>query len=61
MLTDVSAFFNISKCCPFCAGIAVGFVKNALYSLMRGLQAAFAPGYFLQKGVRILRNEVFCF
>gem|GEM_PF-6444460 len=51
VLTDVSAFFNISKCCPFCTGIAVGFVKNAIYSLMKGLQAAYiALEYFSKRG-----------
>jgi len=51
VLTDVSAFFNISKCCPFCTGIAVRFVKNALCSLMRSLQAAYiALEYFSKRG-----------
>jgi|LSQX01.1.fsa_nt_gb hypothetical protein len=32
VLTNVSAFFNTSKCCPFCAGITVRFVQVMLYA-----------------------------
>jgi hypothetical protein len=62
VLTNVSAFFNISKYCPFYAGIAVRFTKECSMQPDEQLTGCiYCSGILPVKGVRILRNEVFCF